>query len=383
MVLSLCLLTRPFPSLAGPSRRLPHAPPRHRPHVAGPMSPAPRRRPHVADPTLPAPRCRSGGYGKTREYAVDPRAVLCAGAGSPGGEAAAQARGRAVLRRSGGGGVRRAGRVVRRRARVAPPGARTHQGRAGVRVVRHRDERPGSTSATPRSKTSSTSSPSDTASRRWSSTSTVRPDESSFRSRSWPTGSPMARSTNCASTSAAGRSPAATSIVHRCSSPIRSCANRTSWASTSVRSRPATSTRSWRHSSRRLRPRARGRAAHPHGSDGLRAFYEWLFSNDGGIPLEHCAAHRRRTRVRAGVQRRALGQDRAAAAGRGRRLRSGPQRQARRGPHLRRRRAAAPAAPAASRRSGRRPLRPRRSRPAPGDQPPRDAPGVFGSGLRV
>jgi len=26
------------------------------------------------------------------------------------------------------------------------------------------------------------------------------------------------------------------------------------------------------------------------GSDGLRAFYEQLFSNDGGIPLEHCTA---------------------------------------------------------------------------------------------
>jgi hypothetical protein len=24
------------------------------------------------------------------------------------------------------------------------------------------------------------------------------------------------------------------------------------------------------------------------GADGLRAFYEGLFSNDGGIPLEHC-----------------------------------------------------------------------------------------------
>ena len=24
------------------------------------------------------------------------------------------------------------------------------------------------------------------------------------------------------------------------------------------------------------------------GRDGLRAFYEHLFSNDGGIPLEHC-----------------------------------------------------------------------------------------------
>jgi hypothetical protein len=29
---------------------------------------------------------------------------------------------------------------------------------------------------------------------------------------------------------------------------------------------------------------------HVHrGPDGLRAFYEWLFSNGGGIPLEHCA----------------------------------------------------------------------------------------------
>jgi hypothetical protein len=25
------------------------------------------------------------------------------------------------------------------------------------------------------------------------------------------------------------------------------------------------------------------------GPEGLRVFYEWLFSNDGGIPLEHCA----------------------------------------------------------------------------------------------
>jgi SnoaL-like domain len=25
------------------------------------------------------------------------------------------------------------------------------------------------------------------------------------------------------------------------------------------------------------------------GPDGLREFYEWLFSNGGGIPLEHCA----------------------------------------------------------------------------------------------
>jgi hypothetical protein len=30
---------------------------------------------------------------------------------------------------------------------------------------------------------------------------------------------------------------------------------------------------------------------HVHrGRDGLRSFYEWLFSNGGGIPLEHCSA---------------------------------------------------------------------------------------------
>lgn len=33
---------------------------------------------------------------------------------------------------------------------------------------------------------------------------------------------------------------------------------------------------------------AGGRYVH-RGADGLRAFYELLFSNDGGIPLEHCA----------------------------------------------------------------------------------------------
>jgi SnoaL-like domain len=33
---------------------------------------------------------------------------------------------------------------------------------------------------------------------------------------------------------------------------------------------------------------AGGRHVH-RGADGLRAFYEQLFSNDGGIPLEHCA----------------------------------------------------------------------------------------------
>ena len=26
-----------------------------------------------------------------------------------------------------------------------------------------------------------------------------------------------------------------------------------------------------------------------HGPEGLRHFYRWLFSNQGGIPLEHCS----------------------------------------------------------------------------------------------
>ena len=63
---------------------------------------------------------------------------------------------------------------------------------------------------------------------------------------------------------------------------------------------------------------------HVHrGPGGLRAFYEQLFSNGGGIPLEHCAADRRRALLRAGVQRGPVGQDGAAARGRRRRLRQG------------------------------------------------------------
>ena len=63
-----------------------------------------------------------------------------------------------------------------------------------------------------------------------------------------------------------------------------------SWPPTSVRSRPAT----WTRSSQLFEPD--GYAREPAGSqyihsgpDGLRAFYESLFSNGGGIPLEHCA----------------------------------------------------------------------------------------------
>ena len=60
-------------------------------------------------------------------------------------------------------------------------------------------------------------------------------------------------------------------------------------------------------------------------------------------PARALRGRRRRPRVRAGVQRRAVGPDRAAAAAGRRRLRPGRQREARRGPDLRRRRPAAPA----------------------------------------
>ena len=56
------------------------------------------------------------------------------------------------------------------------------------------------------------------------------------------------------------------------------------------RSRPATSTRSSRPSSRTAMPASQPAASCIHrGPDGLRAFYERLFSNGGGIPLETCA----------------------------------------------------------------------------------------------
>ena len=48
-------------------------------------------------------------------------------------------------------------------------------------------------------------------------------------------------------------------------------------------------------------------AARPQRSDGLRAFYERLFSNGGGIPLEHCALIDDGRALRPGVQRRAAG----------------------------------------------------------------------------
>ena len=85
---------------------------------------------------------------------------------------------------------------------------------------------------------------------------------------------------------------------------------------------------------------------HVHrGPDGLRAFYERLFSNGGGIPLEQCAVVEDEQCVRARVQRRAVGQHRVAAPGGGCRLRPGSERQAGRGPHLRRRRPASPPQP--------------------------------------
>jgi hypothetical protein len=84
-----------------------------------------------------------------------------------------------------------------------------------------------------------------------------------------------------------------------------------------------------------MREPAGGEHIH-RGTDELRALYTSFFANGGGIPLEHCARHRRRPRLRARVQRRDLGPDGVAARGRHRRLRPRRQRQARHRPRLRR-----------------------------------------------
>ena len=92
---------------------------------------------------------------------------------------------------------------------------------------------------------------------------------------------------------------------------------------------------------RRLRPRAAG-GAHVHrGPDGLRAFYERLFSNGGGIPLEHCAVvdDGRACALEYNVVRWGK-TELPPQAGVAVYVR-GAERQARRGPDLRRRRSAA------------------------------------------
>jgi hypothetical protein len=82
---------------------------------------------------------------------------------------------------------------------------------------------------------------------------------------------------------------------------------------------------------------AGGRYVH-RAADGLRAFYELLFSNDGGIPLEHCTLidDGRACALEYNVVR--WGRTELAPQAGGGRLRSGSERQACRGPDLRRRR---------------------------------------------
>ena len=61
-------------------------------------------------------------------------------------------------------------------------------------------------------------------------------------------------------------------------------------ATTSARSPPATSRRSWRRSSRTATCASRqGATTSTAATDELRALFERFFSNGGGIPLEHCA----------------------------------------------------------------------------------------------
>ncbi len=77
------------------------------------------------------------------------------------------------------------------------------------------------------------------------------------------------------------------------------------------------------------------------GPDGLSAFYGRAVLPRRRHPARDLCPGRRRTRVRPGVQRRAVGYDAPAAAGRSRCLRPGSERQARVGPGVRRRRSAA------------------------------------------
>ena len=169
-----------------------------------------------------------------------------------------------------------------------------------------------------------TSSTSDAALGRWFSTSTVRPDESIFRSRNVADREPDGRidelriyySSWPLTGRHANRPPVLQPDPELRESDVVADYQRALAAGDVDAIVAAFEPDGY------AREPAGGQHVH-RGPDGLRAFYERLFSNDGGIPLEHCARHRRRARVRARVQRRAVGQDGAAAAGRGRRLRPG------------------------------------------------------------
>jgi pimeloyl-ACP methyl ester carboxylesterase len=84
-----------------------------------------------------------------------------------------------------------------------------------------------------------------------------------------------------------------------------------------------------------VRPRAGGRPVHPQRPRRPALLLSAALLERRRHPTGTLRAHRRRARVRAGVQRRAVGRDGAAAGSRGRCLRSGSERQARGGPHLR------------------------------------------------
>ena len=103
----------------------------------------------------------------------------------------------------------------------------------------------------------------------------------------------------------------------------RPAPSRTSWPSTSARWRPATSTRSSRRSSRTATPASLRAAVRPQRPGRPARLLRAVVLQRRRHPAGALRAHRRRARVRAGVQRRAVGQDGAAAAGRGRRLRPG------------------------------------------------------------
>jgi hypothetical protein len=218
------------------------------------------------------------------------RGVLCAGArAAQEGAATRAAPRRAVLRRRDGRGDQGADRVVRRRARAAPSGPRTHQGRAGVRDVcrrdhhvAHRPQRHGRGGRARHHPAAGLRRGGPPPRRR------DRADRAPRRDRVRPSIPRAARRTahllqqlaadrpaRESPTGAAARSRAARA---RCRGRISACARRRRPRCDRLDVRTG-----W------VRPRAWGSPIPPRGHEALRGFYGRLFSNDGGIPLQHCS----------------------------------------------------------------------------------------------
>ena len=208
-------------------------------------------------------------------------------------------------------------------ARGARPRARTDQGRGGVQGVRHRDQRVAPGSTTSQSRTSSTSSSTGSGFEEVvlhldTGNGTVdlpvaivadrRPDGRIDEMRVYFT----SRATHRPSREPPAPAPARPGLPE----PDAVAAYLRAFAAGDLDAIVAA-----------FEPDGYARESvagqHTHrGPVGLRAFYERLFSNGGGIPGD-LRARRRRARMRPGVQPRAAGHDAAAASGRRRCLRPG------------------------------------------------------------